>query len=41
MEDPIGREQLRTELADAGWCSRVSCPIGVIGVIFLNRGRTR
>ena len=37
MEDPIGREQLRTELADGLVLSRVSCPIGVIGVIFESR----
>ena len=34
MEDPIGHEQLRRELADGLVLSRVSCPIGVIGVIF-------
>ena len=37
MEDPIGREQLRTELADGLVLSRISCPIGVIGVIFESR----
>ena len=37
MEDPIGREQLRTELADGLALSRVSCPIGVVGVIFESR----
>ena len=37
MEDPIGREQLRTELADGLLLSRVSCPIGVVGVIFESR----
>ena len=37
MEDPIGKEQLRTELADGLVLSRVSCPIGVIGVIFESR----
>ena len=37
MEDPIGREQLRTELADGLVLSRVSCPIGVVGVIFESR----
>ncbi len=37
MEDPIGREQMRTELADGLVLSRVSCPIGVIGVIFESR----
>ena len=34
MDDPIGYEQLRTELADGLVLSRVACPIGVIGVIF-------
>lgn len=34
MEDPIGHEQLRRELAEGLVLSRVSCPIGVIGVIF-------
>lgn len=37
MENPIGREQLRTELAEGLVLSRVSCPIGVIGVIFESR----
>lgn len=37
MEDPIGREQLRTELADGLVLSRVACPIGVIGVVFESR----
>ncbi|MGN0776797.1 MAG: glutamate-5-semialdehyde dehydrogenase [Candidatus Ventricola sp.] len=37
MEDPIGHEQLRTELADGLTLSRVACPIGVIGVIFESR----
>ena len=37
MDDPIGREQLRTELADGLVLSRVSCPIGVVGVIFESR----
>ena len=37
MEDPIGHEQLRTELADGLVLSRISCPIGVIGVIFESR----
>ncbi len=35
MEDPIGREQLRSR--DGLVLSRVSCPIGVIGVIFESR----
>ena len=37
MEDPIGHEQLRTELADGLVLSRISCPIGVVGVIFESR----
>ncbi len=37
MDDPIGREQLRTELAPRLVLSRVTCPIGVIGVIFESR----
>ena len=34
MDDPIGYEQLKTELADGLVLSRVACPIGVVGVIF-------
>ena len=37
MEDPIGQVQLRTELAEGLMLSRVSCPIGVVGVIFESR----
>ena len=37
MDDPIGREQLRTELADGLTLSRVACPMGVVGVIFESR----
>ena len=37
MEDPIGHEQLRTERAAGLVLSRVSCPIGVVGVIFESR----
>ena len=37
MDDPIGHEQLRTELAEGLVLSRVACPIGVIGVIFESR----
>jgi len=37
MDDPIGREQLRTEMADGLVLSRVACPIGVVGVIFESR----
>ena len=36
-DDPIGQEQLRTELADGLVLSRISCPIGVVGVIFESR----
>lgn len=34
MDDPIGRVQLKTELADGLTLTRVACPIGVVGVIF-------
>ena len=37
MDDPIGHEQLRTELAEGLVLSRVACPIGVVGVIFESR----
>ncbi len=37
MEDPIGHEQMRTELAEGLVLSRVACPIGVVGVIFESR----
>ena len=37
MEDPIGHEQMRTELSDGLILSRVACPIGVVGVIFESR----
>ena len=37
MEDPIGHAQLRTEMADGLVLSRISCPIGVVGVIFESR----
>ena len=37
MEDPIGHEQLRTQMADGLVLSRISCPIGVVGVIFESR----
>lgn len=37
MDDPIGHEQLRTELADGLVLTRVACPIGVVGVIFESR----
>ena len=34
LPDPIGRVMTRTELADGLHLQRVSCPIGVIGIIF-------
>ena len=37
MDDPIHRVIKRTELADGLQMSRVTCPIGVIGVIFESR----
>lgn len=37
MEDPIGHEQMKTELSEGLVLSRISCPIGVIGVIFESR----
>ena len=37
MEDPIGRVQLKTELADGLTLTRVACPMGVVGVIFESR----
>ena len=37
MDDPIGRVQLKTELADGLTLTRVACPIGVVGVIFESR----
>ena len=37
MEDPIGRIQLRTELAEGLTLTRVACPMGVVGVIFESR----
>ena len=37
MEDPIGQMQIHRELADGLVLRRVSCPIGVVGVIFESR----
>ncbi|MGL4736099.1 MAG: glutamate-5-semialdehyde dehydrogenase [Cellulosilyticaceae bacterium] len=37
MENPVGKVQLQTELDDGLMLTRISCPIGVIGVIFESR----
>lgn len=37
LEDPVGRELLKTELDDDLVMTRVSCPIGVLGIIFESR----
>ena len=37
MPDPLGRTQLATELAQGLELYRVSCPIGVVGVVFESR----
>lgn len=37
MENPVGKVQLQTELDEGLMLTRVSCPIGVIGVIFESR----
>ena len=37
MEDPVGRVTLATELDDGLRLERVTCPIGVIGVVFESR----
>lgn len=37
MDDPIGRVQLKRELAEGLVLTRVGCPIGVVGVIFESR----
>ena len=34
LEDPIGKIQLRRQLDDGLILSRISCPIGVLGIIF-------
>jgi len=37
MQDPVGKVQLKTELDEDLILTRISCPIGVIGVIFESR----
>ena len=37
LEDPVGRQLFATELSDGLVLRKVSCPIGVIGVIFESR----
>lgn len=37
LEDPVGKVQLETEVDDGLILKRISCPIGVIGVIFESR----
>lgn len=37
LEDPVGKLQLQTELDDDLVLTKVTCPIGVIGVIFESR----
>lgn len=37
MEDPIGKRMLKRQLADGLILEKVTCPIGVIGVIFESR----
>ncbi len=37
MDDPIGRVQLKTEMAEGMTLTRVACPMGVVGVIFESR----
>ena len=37
LPDPLGHTQLSTELAPGLELYRVSCPIGVVGVIFESR----
>ncbi|MBU3812619.1 MAG: glutamate-5-semialdehyde dehydrogenase [Candidatus Niameybacter stercoravium] len=37
MEEPVGKVQMQTELDEGLILTRVSCPIGVIGVIFESR----
>ncbi|MBR5289283.1 MAG: glutamate-5-semialdehyde dehydrogenase [Clostridia bacterium] len=37
MEDPVGKVQLKTELAEGMTLTRVACPMGVVGVIFESR----
>ena len=37
LPDPVGRELMKTELDDDLILTRVSCPIGVLGIIFESR----
>ncbi len=37
LEDPVGRELMKTELDNDLVLTRVSCPIGVLGIIFESR----
>lgn len=37
MEDPVGKVQMQTQLDEGLILTRISCPIGVIGVIFESR----
>lgn len=37
LPDPVGRRQLRTELAPGLVLERVACPLGVVGVVFESR----
>ncbi|MEF9959851.1 MAG: glutamate-5-semialdehyde dehydrogenase [Niameybacter sp.] len=37
MEEPVGKVQMQTELDEGLILTRISCPIGVIGVIFESR----
>lgn len=37
LEDPVGKELLKTEMDDDLVLTRVSCPIGVLGIIFESR----
>jgi len=37
LPDPVGRELLKTEMDDDLVLTRVSCPIGVLGIIFESR----
>jgi len=37
LDDPVGKQLLATELADGLILKKISCPIGVIGVIFESR----
>lgn len=37
LEDPVGRVTLRTELDEGLQLTRISCPIGVVGVVFESR----